>query len=95
MSPEQIRGKPSMDGATSTRIGILAFEMLHGQLPFQGARPGDDDRPAPGQRAAAPQAKPDLPAKLESIIAKSLETEPERRWESMTRSPRRCRVWAG
>ncbi|HEV8122966.1 MAG TPA: serine/threonine-protein kinase [Gemmatimonadales bacterium] len=85
MSPEQIRGKP-LDGRSDIyALGILAFEMFTGQLPFQG-RSAQEMMIARLRGNALPlrQAKPDLPAKLESIIAKSLETEPERRWESMT-----------
>lgn len=85
MSPEQIRGKP-LDGRSDVyALGILAFEMFTGQLPFQG-RSAQEMMIARLRGNALPlrQAKPDLPAKLEQIIAKALETEPEKRWESMS-----------
>jgi len=84
MSPEQIRGKP-LDGRSDIyALGILAFEMFTGQLPFQG-RSAQEMMIARLRGNAMPlrQAKPELPAKLESVIAKSLDAEPERRWESM------------
>jgi eukaryotic-like serine/threonine-protein kinase len=85
MSPEQIRGKP-LDGRSDVyALGILAFEMFSGQLPFQG-RSAQEMMIARLRGNATPlrQVKPELPAKLESVIAKSLETDPEKRWESMT-----------
>ena len=85
MSPEQIRGK-TLDGRSDVyALGILAFEMFTGQLPFQG-RSAQEMMIARLRGNAMPlrQSKPDLPVKLEQIIAKSLETEPDKRWESMT-----------
>jgi serine/threonine-protein kinase len=85
MSPEQIRGKP-LDGRSDIyALGILAFEMFTGQLPFQG-RSAQEMMIARLRGNAMPlrQVKPELPAKLESVIAKSLETDPEKRWESMS-----------
>ncbi|MEO8295290.1 MAG: serine/threonine-protein kinase [Gemmatimonadota bacterium] len=85
MSPEQIRGKP-LDGRSDIyALGILAFEMFSGQLPFLG-RSAQEMMIARLRGNAMPlrQVKPELPAKLESVIAKSLETEPEKRWDSMS-----------
>jgi serine/threonine-protein kinase len=84
MSPEQIRGK-TLDGRSDIyALGILAFEMFTGTLPFQG-RSAQEMMIARLRGNALPlrQAKPELPAKLEQIIAKSLETDPEKRWPSM------------
>jgi serine/threonine-protein kinase len=84
MSPEQIRGK-TLDGRSDVyALGILAFEMFTGTLPFQG-RSAQEMMIARLRGNATPlrQAKPDLPAKLEQVIAKSLETDPEKRWASM------------
>jgi serine/threonine-protein kinase len=84
MSPEQIRGKP-LDGRSDIyALGILAFEMLTGQLPFQG-RNAQELMIARlrGQPRKLREFKPALPEVLEMIVDKSLSSEPEQRWQSM------------
>jgi serine/threonine protein kinase len=84
MSPEQIRGKP-LDGRSDVyALGILAFEMLTGQLPFQG-RNAQELMIARlrGQPRKLREFKPALPEVLEMIVHKSLHSEPEQRWQSM------------
>ena len=84
MSPEQIRGKP-LDGRSDVyALGILAFELLTGQLPFQG-RNAQELMIARlrGQPRKLREFKPQLPEVLEMIIDKSLASEPDNRWQSM------------
>jgi serine/threonine protein kinase len=84
MSPEQIRGKP-LDGRSDVyALGILAFEMLTGQLPFQG-RNAQELMIARlrGQPRKLREFKPALPEVLEMIIDKSLSSDPDQRWQSM------------
>ncbi len=84
MSPEQIRGRP-LDGRSDIyALGILAFEMFTGQLPFQGAGPQEmmiarlRGKPVPLR-----QVKPDLPAHLEAVLARAMAVEPGERYSSM------------
>jgi serine/threonine protein kinase len=84
MSPEQIRGKP-LDGRSDVyALGILAFEMLTGQLPFQG-RNAQELMIARlrGQPRKLREFKPALPEVLEMIVDKSLAADPDQRWQSM------------
>ncbi|MBW8772524.1 MAG: protein kinase [Gemmatimonadetes bacterium] len=84
MSPEQIRGKP-LDGRSDVyALGILAFEMLTGQLPFQG-RNAQELMIARlrGQPRKLREFKPQLPEVLEMIIDRSLASEPDNRWQNM------------
>jgi serine/threonine protein kinase len=84
MSPEQIRGKP-LDGRSDVyALAILAFELFTGQLPFTGKSAQETMiarlRGAPLRLR---DAKPDLPAKLETVITKALAVNPADRYATM------------
>jgi serine/threonine protein kinase len=84
MSPEQIRGKP-LDGRSDVyALGILAFEMFTGQLPFTG-KSAQETMIARLRGAPLPlrEVKADLPAKLETVISKALSVNPAERYGSM------------
>jgi eukaryotic-like serine/threonine-protein kinase len=84
MSPEQIRGKP-LDGRSDVyALGILAFEMFTGQLPFTG-KSAQETMIARLRGAPLPlrEVKADLPAKLETVISKALSVNPADRYGSM------------
>jgi eukaryotic-like serine/threonine-protein kinase len=84
MSPEQIRGKP-LDGRSDVyALAILAFELFTGQLPFVG-KSAQETMIARLRGAPVPlrQVKPDLPAKLETVITKALSVSPADRYGSM------------
>jgi serine/threonine protein kinase len=84
MSPEQIRGKP-LDGRSDVyALGILAFELFTGQLPFAG-KSAQETMIARLRGAPLPlrEVKPDLPAKLEAVISKALAVDPAQRFLSM------------
>jgi eukaryotic-like serine/threonine-protein kinase len=84
MSPEQIRGKP-LDGRSDVyALAILAFELFTGQLPFTGKSAQETMiarlRGAPLKLR---EVRSDLPAKLETVIAKALAVAPDDRYASM------------
>jgi serine/threonine protein kinase len=84
MSPEQIRGKP-LDGRSDVyALGVLAFELFTGQLPFPGKSAQETMiarlRGAP---AKLRDVKPELPAKLEAVLLKALAITPAERYTSM------------
>jgi len=84
MSPEQIRGKP-LDGRSDVyALAIVAFELFTGQLPFAGKSAQETMiarlRGAPLRLR---DARPDLPSKLEAVIAKALAVNPAERYASM------------
>ena len=84
MSPEQVLGNP-LDGRSDVyAVGVLAFEMFTGHVPFEGKSPQEVaiarlKRPAP--RASA--LRPELPAALESVIGRALARDPAARFQSV------------
>jgi len=81
MSPEQIRGKPLDARSDIYALGIVAFEMFTGKLPFQG-RNAQEMMIARLRGTATPvrQVRSDLPPQIEKALARALATNPEDRF---------------
>ena len=83
MAPEQIVGK-TVDGRSDIfALGVILYEMLTGEPPFDGDnintimyRILNDDPPAPKSLA------PRLPERFNQIIAKALHKEPDLRYQN-------------
>ncbi len=85
MSPEQARGVNVGTRTDVYSFGVMTYQMLTGELPFQGEAVMDilvkhiSDKPKP------PSAiRPELPAALDAPILHMLEKEPEARPASLT-----------
>ncbi len=83
MSPEQIRGKPLDARSDIYALGIVAFEMFTGKLPFQGRNAQEmmiarlRSQPQPIR-----QFRADVPEAVEKALAKALQTNPDDRFAS-------------
>jgi serine/threonine-protein kinase len=94
MSPEQLSGK-KVDGRSDLfSLGVTFYQLLTGQLPFQGDsmatlmfKIANDRQPPLGV------LRPDLPAELEQVLDKALAKEPDSRYQrgaDMAADIRRC-----
>src|SRR5438876_4224411 len=78
MSPEQIRGRPLDARSDIYALGVVAFEMFTGKLPFQGRNAQEmmiarlRDQPMPLR-----QLRPDLPANLDKALGRALRATPD------------------
>src|SRR6267142_291734 len=81
MSPEQIRGKPLDARSDIYALGIVAFEMFTGKLPFQG-RNAQEMMIARlrSQPIATWTLRPDIPDSVERALIKALQTNPDDRY---------------
>ena len=80
MSPEQARAEPVSPRTDLYAIGVVAFELLTGQLPFQASNPVE----LLMQHISAPppspsSIEPSIPPEFEAIILRLMMKEPEER----------------
>jgi serine/threonine-protein kinase len=81
MSPEQAAGEEIDTRSDLYALGVVAYEMLAGQPPFQGPNrvvvsKHIAERPAPVERV-----RPETPRPLASAIMRALEKQPSDRWQ--------------
>jgi serine/threonine protein kinase len=83
MSPEQIRGKPLDARSDIYALGIVAFEMFTGKLPFQG-RNAQEMMIARlrSQPIAIRSLRSDVPDAVEKALTKALQTNPDDRFST-------------
>jgi formylglycine-generating enzyme required for sulfatase activity/tRNA A-37 threonylcarbamoyl transferase component Bud32 len=83
LSPEQITGEPRDHRVDIYALGVMAYEMLAGRVPFAGTTP----TAAMMKRLAGPPepvtlVRPEVPAELAAVITRCLAADPAERFAS-------------
>lgn len=85
MAPEQLRDSKHVDARADVyALGVVLFELITGQRPFRGETPVEIamkhvNEPAP----PVSKVRPGVPLSLEKIVARCLEKDPARRFQSI------------
>jgi serine/threonine-protein kinase len=84
MAPEQVRGQGGDERTDVYAVGVVLYELLAGQVPYQG----DSPLAVMSQRVSADppllrRARPETPAGLEAVVFRALRREPAERYQTM------------
>ncbi len=88
MSPEQGRGLPLDPRSDIYALGILAYEMLTGRVPFTDENPMNVLQMH--IRAAPPPLPANVPQGMRDVVMRALEKDPGRRYQSAQEMMQHC-----
>ncbi len=85
MSPEQIRGKPVDPRSDLYSLGVLAFEMVSGELPFDGATAQETMlNHLTGRPRRLKAVRKSVPDRLDQALDRAMKIDPADRFQTMT-----------
>jgi len=80
MSPEQFMGKPALPASDQYALGIMAYEMLAGELPFQGSMVELQLAHLQSLPTPIDEIRRDAPAALAAVVMRMLHKDPRQRF---------------
>ncbi len=83
MSPEQIRGKMPDPRSDIYALGVVLYELLAGQLPFD-TKTNDLKSLLEKQLREAPPRMANIDPKVEAVVRKALEKNPRKRFKTVS-----------
>jgi serine/threonine-protein kinase len=83
LSPEQAQGRPVDERADLYAIGIVLYELLTGQVPFDAEQPVSVALKQVSELPVPPaNLVPAIPPAIDAVVLHALEKEPDRRYQS-------------
>lgn len=80
LSPEQVQGQQVTGASDLYALGVVAFELLTGRIPFEGSTPELIVAHAYTAAPAITSVAPHLPAELDAIFTRALAKDPTTRY---------------
>jgi eukaryotic-like serine/threonine-protein kinase len=82
VSPEQAQGKPVSPRSDLYSVGVVLYELLTGQVPFDGEAPVSIALKQVSELPVPPsQLEPSIPPALETVVLRALEKDPDHRFQ--------------
>ncbi len=91
MSPEQVGEKPIDHRADVYALGVVAYEVLTGQLPYRGRSSALLVNIARSEPIPPRQVNPDIPERVEEVLLKVLDKDPDKRFQTCSQFVRELR----